>query len=66
MNSDLKRELFFAILGLLIVILGPFAFIWALNTIFNLGIVWTWKHWFAVHALFIFFNSSERVKRLGD
>lgn len=64
MNWQLIGFTLLAVLAVMVFLFGPFAFIWSLNTIFELGIVWTWKHWFAVHGLFIFFNARHSTS--GD
>lgn len=52
-----------ALLVLALIVLGPLAVIWALNTLFSLGIAYTFWNWLAVVVLqsFVFsfrFNSK--------
>ena len=48
------------------VLLFPLATIWALNTLFGLGIAYTWKTWLAVMVLNVTFasvGSAARAKK---
>lgn len=47
-----------AILLLLVVILGPFAVIWSLNTLFGLAIAYTFWTWLAVIVLGSYLNAN--------
>lgn len=59
MDWETSLKLGLVLLVIAVIVFGPYAFIWSVNTIFELGIDWTWKHWFAVHGLFLFVNSSR-------
>lgn len=51
------------VLGIVAVIFWPFATIWALNTLFGLGIAYTFWTWLAVIVLFSTATSGIRFKR---
>jgi hypothetical protein len=54
----------FAALILLVLILGPFATIWAANTLFPvLAIPYTWQTWLSVILLGAFFKANVSVKK---
>lgn len=57
---------FGVVVGLIIVIaialLMPFAYIWAVNTLFNLQIDTTFDTWVAVVILQMFFNTTVSFK----
>jgi hypothetical protein len=42
----------------LLIIVGPFITIWALNTLFGLGIAYTFWTWLAMICLGMFFNAK--------
>lgn len=47
------------ILVILAIIFGPFVFIWALNALIpTLGIVFTWKTWFAALLILMMINGK--------
>jgi len=46
------------LLLLLLIIVGPFITIWSLNTLFGLGIAYTFWTWLAMMCLGLFFNSN--------
>ena len=48
----------FGVLILLLIIVGPFITIWALNTLFGLGIAYTFWTWLAMICLGLFFNGN--------
>jgi len=55
---------YFKLIGSVLVILavialGPFAFIWALNTLFNLGIGFTFWTWLAVVVFMMFIGAGK-------
>ena len=47
----------FALLLISIVLVGPVAVIWALNTLFQLGIDYTFWNWLAVIVLSVFIQA---------
>lgn len=47
----------FVALLILIVLVGPLAVIWALNTLFQLGIDYTFWNWLAVIVLSVFIQT---------
>lgn len=55
-------------LGLLVLIavvllIGPLISIWALNTLFGLGIAYTFWTWLAMLCVHLFFHSKISIKR---
>lgn len=53
-------------LALLFIILGPYCFIWALNTLFPvLNIPFNFDTWVAVVLLHAFFNSAIKTSTKG-
>jgi len=46
---------------LFIFVLGPLAGLWALNTLFGLGIAYTWKTWLAAFVLIVLVKSRTKV-----
>lgn len=44
-----------------IIVVVPFAVIWALNTVFALSITYTWKTWLAVTVLNLIYNGGAIV-----
>jgi hypothetical protein len=54
----------FAVLIVALVVLGPLATIWALNTLFPLlAIPYTWQTWLAVLVMSAFFQTKVSVKK---
>lgn len=51
MNLRAKGLWLFGLLILFLVIVGPFVVIWALNTLFQLGLGYTFWNWLAVVVL---------------
>lgn len=49
------------VLVVALVILGPLAAIWALNTLFGLGIAYTFWTWLAMLVLSMFINSGRNT-----
>lgn len=47
----------FVALVIAIVVLGPLAVIWALNTLFAVGIAYTWQTWLAVVFLSVWIQT---------
>lgn len=47
----------FVVLLIVIVLFGPLAVIWALNTLFQLGIDYTFWNWLAVIVLSVFIQT---------
>lgn len=50
---------FLVALMILLIIVGPFITIWSLNTLFALGIAYTWKTWIATIVLSSFFAAGR-------
>jgi hypothetical protein len=48
---------------ILLAVIFPFLFIWALNTLFGLTIVYNLETWSAVVLLQMFFHTSLSIKR---
>lgn len=46
------------------IVLVPFAHIWALNTLFDLGILYTWQTWLAMFIVNLFFYSTTQGGRV--
>ena len=54
----------FAVLIIALVVLGPWATIWALNTLFPvLAIPFTWQTWLSVLVMSAFFQTKVSVKK---
>ena len=54
----------FALLIIALVVLGPLATIWALNTLFPvLAIPFTWQTWLSVLVMGAFFQTKVSVKK---
>ena len=54
----------FALLIIALVVLGPLATIWALNTLFPvLAIPFTWQTWLSVLIMGAFFQTKVSVKK---
>ena len=53
---------FLAVLFVLLSICGPLAFIWAINTLFSLGIEYTLKTWAAAAIIGLFLTTSSIKK----
>lgn len=54
----------FAALIIVILVFGPFATIWAANTLFPvLAIPYTWQTWLSVILLGAFFRANVSVKK---
>ncbi len=51
------------ILIICLIIIWPVVIIWALNTVFNLGIAYTFKTWIAVFILMVVFNNSKKAAK---
>lgn len=65
MKSDsLTTMLTFTVMFVLIFILGPFALIWACNTLFGLSITYTFMHWLAGSVLLTLFKATARGNTL--
>jgi hypothetical protein len=58
----MKSVLFILGVGLVAMLVFPFVGIWSLNTLFGLGIAYTWKTWLAWMALFLVLNLSISYK----
>lgn len=60
------KELGLALIIALVVafiVFGPFALIWALNTLFPvLAIPYSWEAWFAMFIVITMFNASTTLK----
>jgi len=54
--------IFFFLLALLALVFGPFAVVWALNTLFTLSIPYNPWTWLSVIILFNFFHSDISFK----
>jgi len=52
--------IFMLLLVVAIAVIGPFLFIWALNTLFNLNIEYSLTTWVAVIILNAFLNTAVR------
>lgn len=50
-------------LVVLLIIVGPFAVIWALNTLFGLGIAYTFWTWLAVVIIQLFFQAKVYMRK---
>lgn len=50
MKDTFKLGSYFIFIGFLL-LFGPLAIIWALNTLFSLSIAYTWQTWLAVNIL---------------
>jgi hypothetical protein len=46
-----------------IVVIGPLATLWALNTLFNLNIAYTFNTWLAAAIINGLFSQTVRVKK---
>ena len=65
---DASRVLFVVIAGVLIVailIFGPLLFIWSLNTLFGLGIAYTFKTWLASLLVSGVVGGTSGLRRKG-
>jgi hypothetical protein len=47
------------LLSVAIVILGPFATLWMLNTLFGMGLAYSWTNWLAALVLGAFFGKTS-------
>ena len=62
MNTEIKVALITVAVAVLIVTFAPFAIIWALNTLFALGIAYTFWTWLATLVLsFTWFSNHKTV-----
>jgi hypothetical protein len=55
----MKKVIALLILLVLLVIFGPLSIVWALNTLFALGIAYTWKTWLAILLLSAAFGNTR-------
>jgi hypothetical protein len=53
----------FVIGVVVLVVLSPLAVVWSLNTLFAMGIAYTWQTWLAVMVLAGAFKSNVSVKK---
>lgn len=58
MNVVTHSLLGFILLLCAVILLMPLAVIWALNTLFALGIVYSWQSWLAVIIIGVYFKQS--------
>jgi sterol desaturase/sphingolipid hydroxylase (fatty acid hydroxylase superfamily) len=52
MKSYQQLSNIYFLVGLLLVVGGPLAIIWSINTLFEFGILYTFWNWFAVIVLY--------------
>lgn len=55
--------LLIAAIVIIVALLVPFAGIWALNTLFGLGILYTFKTWLAALVLSMILNPTVNIKK---
>lgn len=58
---DTTTAIFIAVLFVLLIWIGPIGLIWSFNTLFNAGIVYSVKNWFAA-LLMMFMLRGSNVK----
>jgi hypothetical protein len=46
-----------------LIFIGPWLVIWALNTLFNTGIVVTWQTWIATAILLSILQNTVKIKK---
>lgn len=65
-DSDALFVIFIAMFVVAVLILMPFAQIWAINTLFGLHIPYSLKNWFAIVILSCFWLRIPSVSRKKD
>jgi hypothetical protein len=48
---EIVKDFGFAVLLALLIVCAPLAVVWALNTLFSLGLAYSWREWLAVVVL---------------
>lgn len=61
MNKNLAMVLI-GLITIILVIFGPFVFIWSLNTLFNLGIEYNFNTWCASFVITALFTTNNTTK----
>ena len=57
-----NKTVVFILVCIVLAIVGPFVTIWSLNTLFNTGIDYSLKTWFAVVFLSMVYNAKNLTK----
>jgi hypothetical protein len=66
-NGNKMQYLAIVLLVILIITLGPLLVLWSINTLFGLGIAYTFKNWVATLILSgVFKNTIDYKKRKYD
>lgn len=64
-GAEVLAAIFIILLVIALIVLGPLAFIWAVNTLFSLQIKYTLLNWFAAFILLMLVGKPS-VKRNKD
>jgi hypothetical protein len=48
---EIVKDFGFAVILVSLIVCAPLAVVWALNTLFSMGLAYTWREWLAVVVL---------------